>query len=201
MIDSCAEETGDAALVEAARLNPEDFGCLYDRYVQRVYRYALARCTSHADAEDITAQTFYRSLERLESYEWRGVPFVAWLYRIAHNLIVDRARRGGRDLSLDGLADAGAEPAGDVDGRDFDVHLSQQEALDAAWQMVGTLPLMQQRAVTLYFAHGLSHGEVGRAIGRSESATKQLVYRAVQTLRVKLVQVEQETHNGNANGC
>lgn len=187
MTDGCiAGSAHEAGLVERARSDPEAFGVLYDRYLTRVYRYIYARSGNHADAEDLTAQTFHRALERLETFEWRGVPFAAWLFRIAHNLLVDRARRGPGSTSLDGLSEQGFEPVDAVDGRGFADGLVQREAIDAAWLEVGALPPMQRRAVTLYFSHGLSHAETGRTIGRSEAATKQLVYRAVKTLRIRL---------------
>lgn len=191
MIDGCnAGLAEEATLIDRARSDPEAFGVLYDRHLPRVYRYVYARCGNHTEAEDLTAQTFHRALERFETYEWRGLPFAAWLFRIAHNLIVDRARRGPGSASLDGLGEQGFEPAGSIDGRTFADGLMQEEAVDAAWLAVRGLPPMQRRAVTLYFSHGLSHAEVGRTIGRSEAATKQLVYRAVQTLRSRLATVE-----------
>jgi RNA polymerase sigma-70 factor (ECF subfamily) len=191
MIDGCnAGLAEEATLIDRARSDPEAFGVLYDRHLPRVYRYVYARCSNHTEAEDLTAQTFHRALERFETYEWRGLPFAAWLFRIAHNLIVDRARRGPGSASLDGLGEQGFEPTGSIDGRSFDDSLMQKEAIDSAWVAVRGLPPMQRRAVTLYFSHGLSHAEVGRTIGRSEAATKQLVYRAVQTLRSRLATME-----------
>ena len=174
----------EAALVERARTDGEAFGRLYDRYLDQVYRYVYRRTGTHADAEDLTAQTFHRALERLETYESRDRPFGAWLVRIAQNLIVDRARRGRPPLSLDGLGEQRfAAPA---ETYNVDAALIEREEVDAAWRAVGDLPMMQRRAVTLYFARGMSHAEVGRAIGRSEPAAKQLVYRAVKTLRARL---------------
>jgi len=188
MTDRCdAGLAAEAALVERARIEPGAFGELYDRHLPVVYAYIYRRCGSHPDAEDLTATTFHRALERLEGYEWRGLPFRAWLIRIAHNALVDHYRRGHGAMSLDGLSEAGFEPAAGDDGRGYDDGLVQAEATDAAWVAVADLPPMQRRAVTLYFAHDLSHAEVGRRIGRSEAATKQLVYRAVQTLRERLV--------------
>jgi RNA polymerase sigma-70 factor (ECF subfamily) len=193
MIDGCDSALAEeAVLVQRARTDPDAFGALYDRYLPRVYRYCYARCGGHTEAEDLTAQTFRRALERLDTFEWKGVPFGAWLFRIAHNLVVDRARRDHGLLSLDGMSERGFEPDGPDDGRAFDVELVQREAVDAAWIAVGELPPMQRRAVTLYFAHDLSHAEVGRTIGRSEAATKQLVYRAVRSLRARLATWEGE---------
>ena len=180
----------EAALVERARTDGEAFGRLYDRYLDGIYRYHYRRTGAHAEAEDLTAQTFHRALERLDTYEWRGLPFGAWLFRIAHNLVVDRARRGPPPVSLDGLVEQGAwvnvvefRPA---DGTEVERAVIRREAVDAAWREVAHLPPMQRRALTLYFARDMSHAEVGRLIGRSEPATKQLVYRAVKTLRARL---------------
>jgi RNA polymerase sigma-70 factor (ECF subfamily) len=185
MTEFCPSEmAAEAALVELARTDGEAFGQLYDRYLARVYRCAYRYTGRHADAEDLTAQTFHRAFERLETYEWRGAPFGAWLLRIARNLAVDRARRGRDPASLDGLGEAGFEPA--AEEAPMDEELLAREALDEAWAAVAELPSMQRRAVTLYFGRGMPHADVGRVIGRSEPATKQLVYRAVQTLRARL---------------
>jgi RNA polymerase sigma-70 factor (ECF subfamily) len=172
----------EAALVERARTDPDAFAGLYDRYVQRVYRYTYTRLGSHPDAEDVTAQTFHRALERLEQYEWRGAPFGAWLFRIARNLVADRRRAGSPPVSLDGLSENGFDPAAPFEPPDGAL-LGREEA-DAAWAAVAILPPMQRRAVTLRF--DLSHAEVGVIIGRSETATKQLIYRAMKTLREQL---------------
>src|SRR5438105_3700139 len=103
----------EAELVRLAGRDPDAFARLYDRFVQKVYRYAYRRVRSHADAEDITAQVFRRALEGIAGYDERGAPFGAWLFRIARNLLVDRARAGPSALSLDGLAVAGFEPGSD----------------------------------------------------------------------------------------
>jgi RNA polymerase sigma-70 factor (ECF subfamily) len=181
----------EAALVARARSDPDAFAGLYDLYVERIYRYAFRRLGTHEDAEDVTAHTFYRALERLDRYEWRGLPFGAWLFRIAHNLIVDRRRAGTGPISLDGmrrgdrsLGDGIGPP--DPDGGIPDARLLEQEDRDAAWAAVATLPPLQRRAVTLRFGRDLSHAEVGVIIGRSEAATKQLIYRAMKTLRERL---------------
>ena len=181
---SDAQLAFEALLVERARTDPDAFAHLYDLYVERVYRFAYRRLGTHEDAEDVTAQTFYHALERLERYEWRGLPFGAWLFRIARNALVDRHRAGHGPLSLDELSDDGSEPAGTEGGPDAGI-LAREET-DGAWAAVATLPPLQRRAVTLRFGRDLSHAEVGVIIGRSEAATKQLIYRAMKTLRAQL---------------
>lgn len=176
---------GEADLVERAQRHAGAFAQLYDRYVVAVYRFAYRRTGSHQDAEDITGQTFFRALDKLPSYEWRGVPFGAWLFRIAANLVADHHRARTTHLSLDGMLDAGAHPP-EGHGSSLDDSLADRDDLHAAWQAVALLPPLQRRAVTLRFGHELSHAEVGVRIGRSEAATKQLIYRAMLTLRHKM---------------
>jgi RNA polymerase sigma-70 factor (ECF subfamily) len=174
----------EGLLVERARTDGEAFAALYDRYVRRVYRYAYDRLGAHAEAEDLTAQTFRRALESLPDYEGRGVPFGAWLFRIAHNLVIDTYRSPAPAVSLDRI-----EQSGDIEteSEDIDVSLVAQEEVDAAWREVDSLPPLQRRAVVLRFGRDLSHAEIGPIIGRSEAATKQLIYRAVKTLRKRLL--------------
>lgn len=182
-----AELAHEAALVARAATDPDAFAGLYDLYVERVYRYAFHRLGTHEDAEDVTAQIFHRALERIGAFEWRGLPFGAWLFRIGHNLIVDRRRAGTGPASLDGLGEGGFDPA---DGGDTapDAPLLAREEADAAWRAVAALPALQRRAVVLRFGRDLTHAEVGVLIGRSEAATKQLIYRAIKTLRERLGQ-------------
>jgi RNA polymerase sigma-70 factor (ECF subfamily) len=174
----------EAALVARAQTDPDAFAALYDRYVEPVYRYCYRRLESHPDAEDVTAQTFHRALRRLDQFEWRGTPFGAWLFRIAHNLIVDRRRAGAAPLSLDTLTADGFDPTAAAASPDSVLLLREQA--DTAWAAVAGLPPMQRRAVTLRFGRDLSHAEVGIIIGRSETATKQLIYRAMKHLRERL---------------
>jgi RNA polymerase sigma-70 factor (ECF subfamily) len=182
--DTAADLAHEAALVERARSDPDAVAELYDLHIERVYRYILRRVGSHANAEELTAQAFRRVLEGLPRYEWRGLPFGAWLFRIAHNLVVDHHRRGDPSLSLDRLLADGFEPADAYESGPEEALLGQEEA-DLVWKAVATLPPLQRRALTLRFGRDLSHAEVGVLIGRSEAATKQLIYRAVRTLRAQ----------------
>jgi RNA polymerase sigma-70 factor (ECF subfamily) len=190
-----AQTAGDAAaidarLVEQARREPAAFTALYDRYVEPLYRYAYRRAGSHAEAEDVTAQTFRRALEALPAYESRGLPFSAWLFRIAHNALVDGYRAAGRTVSLDGLGEGGWEAADASRRSPLELAVLDDEA-GAVWRAVAALPPLQRRAVTLRFGRDLSHAEVGGIIGRSEAATKQLIYRAMLTLRRRLAANEE----------
>lgn len=163
-------------LVEQAQRDLKAFGVLYDRYVDRVYRFCYRRTGSHYEAEELTAQAFRRALEGLPKYEWRGTPFGAWLFRIAGHLIVDRSKR--REVPLDrDFQESGPEP---LEG------LLEAEEVDELWQAVYGLPLYQQQVLVLRYAQGLSTREVARIVNRSETATKQLVHRSLKALRERL---------------
>ncbi len=99
-----AENAGsfdEGALIAAAQNDPSAFGPLYERYVNQIYRYAYRRVGNHAEAEDVTSQTFQQALAALPGYEWRGVPFGAWLYRIAGNVIIRRGRSANREIAVE----------------------------------------------------------------------------------------------------
>jgi RNA polymerase sigma-70 factor (ECF subfamily) len=167
-------------LVEAARKDAAAFGKLYDLHFARIYSYAYYRTRNHADAEEVAAQTFQQALEHMGSYEWRGIPFAAWLYRIASNLIAGRHR--GR------LPETGLDAAAELRARD---PLPEEAALEAerareVRAAVATLPASQQQAVVLRFSQGLRNREIGEVMGCSEGAVKQLLHRAMENLRSRM---------------
>ncbi len=86
-------EIDERQMVEAAQRDPRLFAALYDLHFERVYAYAVSRLRDRVEAQDLTSEVFHEALRNLAKYEWRGVPFSAWLYRIAANAIVDRANR------------------------------------------------------------------------------------------------------------
>lgn len=155
-------------LVEAARVNPARFLELYDRHFSRVYAYVVRRVRDRAEAEDVTAEVFLRALASLPSFEWRGVPFSAWLFRIAGHELADRRRAAAR------ISDADPpEPANDPE-------LERQIAL---FELVGQLANDQRRVIELRFGEGRSIQETAAVIGRTEGAVKQLQRRALANLR------------------
>lgn len=172
----------EAALVEAARDNPESFGALYERYVDRVYSYILHRVGNVQDAEDLTARTFYRALDKLAMYEDRGLPFSAWLFRIAHNLVAnwhrDHSRR--RFLSLDKLwwqSEETSSPQEQVEDKE------EQEEL---WNAISRLPEERRNLLLYKLNTTLSNLEIGELMNKSESAIKSLYFRTLAALRKDL---------------
>jgi RNA polymerase sigma-70 factor, ECF subfamily len=174
----------EAELVAAAQRDPAEFGPLYERYVDQIYRFAYRRTGNHADAEDATAQTFQQALAALPSYEWRGLPFGAWLYRIASNIIHRRGRTSSREVTVEDVSIfARSEELTDDDPADL---IGRSSDADELIEAIRRLPIDQQRALVLKFARGLKNRENGEALGRSEGAVKQLIHRATANLRATL---------------
>ncbi|MBP7963396.1 MAG: sigma-70 family RNA polymerase sigma factor [Caldilineaceae bacterium] len=177
-----SDQTVEALLVNQARHDPDAFGRLYERYVDKIYAYIFHRVGNSQDAEDLTARTFYKALEKLDSYEDRGLPFSAWLYRIAHNLTAnwhrDRSRR--RLLPLDGLTLTSAQ-------RDTpEASLEAGERRSALWEAIDRLPGDRRDLLLYKFGNRFSNLEIGKLLGRSEGAIKSLYFRTLAVLREDL---------------
>src|SRR5205807_6883190 len=97
---STETQAAERLLVEAAQSDPARFDALYELHFERVYGFIAGRVRDRATAEDLTSEVFYKALANLRSFEWRGVPFVAWLLRIAANAVIDRSQRASREYSM-----------------------------------------------------------------------------------------------------
>ncbi|HEX9116915.1 MAG TPA: sigma-70 family RNA polymerase sigma factor [Anaerolineae bacterium] len=173
---------GEAELVETARNDPEAFGELYERNVDRIYSYIYYRVGNEADAEDLVARTFYQALANLPRYTDRGLPFAAWLYRIAHNLVANhhRAHQRWKSMPLDDLEVTG-RPA---DGPDHAAESNEKQR--ALWAAIRRQPEERQRLLILKFADRLSNDEIGHLMGRTESSIKSLYHRTLKALKADL---------------
>ncbi len=186
-----------ASLVAAAQANPAAFEALYHRYYPVILRFARRRTRNTAQAEDVTAATFLAAWEALPRYEWRGIPFTAWLYRIAATIIAGEYRKqhGVSYVPLDDpLAPTQDIPSGDPDPEAWLEAREQREYARALIQRaLPHLTAAQRQAVTLRYAgpEPLPLAEVARRMGRSEGAIKLLLHRAMGALRRALADVEQ----------
>ena len=135
------------------------------------------------EAEDLTEEVFLRMLESIGSFKWQGYPFTSWLFRIAHNLVIDYYRKAGRQkkTSLDDAMRVVGTDNVDVD-RKLDVELSIKEVKEA----MGGLTRLQQEVLSLRFAGGLSVAETAEAMGKKENAVKALQHAAIKKLRTLL---------------
>jgi RNA polymerase sigma-70 factor (ECF subfamily) len=173
----------DADLVELAQAGKrEAFGELYERYAEKIYSYVYFRTSNHHDAEDLTARVFFRGMAHIESYTERGVPFQAWLYRIAHNLVANWHRDQGRRrvIPLDEFIASSLKS-------DAPEKLTEDnEERDALLHAIRRLPEERQQLLTLKFVEGMSNIEIGEIMDRTEGAVKSLYHRTLIALRDEL---------------
>lgn len=169
----------------AARARSGDtlaLGRLYDRFYPAVFRYALARLGSGADAEDVAEETFLKVVRAIDRYEPRGgVPFSAWLFRIARNELVSFLRRRSAGVVTEPLGDEAAPAEGDLVA-----DLDRKLLLERTWRAVEQLPDAQRQVVALRFGAGLSVMETAKALGKREGNVRVLQHHALAKLRTML---------------
>jgi len=172
----------ESLIQRAKKGEPEAFEQLYEANFDRIYRYLLLKVRNRADAEDMTQQVFLKALESIGSFRWRGVPFSAWLFRIARNQAVDYFRKKSKQAMLP-LDEARSVSMADIDP----VALAEQklriEQLAVACQ---SLSEAQREVISLRFAGGLSVAETAKAMGKSEGAVKVSQHDAIVKLRLIL---------------
>jgi len=175
----------------ASQGDRDAFGQLYERYVERIFNYVYYRTGNTHDAEDLTARVFQRAMNHIQKYTDRGVPFSAWLYRIAHNLVANWHRDGSRkqEIPLDDL------PILPTKGDHPEKNLVRSQEQDALLRMIRKLPAERQNLLILKFVEDMSNAEIGAIMGRSEGAVKSLYHRTLLALRDQL-----EDHNLNLEG-
>ncbi len=175
---SPAELQDEARLIEAAKRDRNAFTALYKRYFDQIYSYCFYHTGRREEAEDLASETFQRAIEGLDDFEWRGIPYSAWLYKVASNLMAKQRRRP----AWIELPEPVSGPAGDDPERLW-LKREQGDELHAA---VRKLPVDQRQAVLLKFEGRLRNKEIGVIMGRSEGAIKLLLFRAVHGLRRRL---------------
>jgi RNA polymerase sigma-70 factor (ECF subfamily) len=178
----------DAQLVAWARHDTEAFGELYRRYVKKIYNYVYYRTNNHHDAEDLTARVFYRAMAHIDSYTDRGIPFSAWLYRIAHNLVANWHRDHGRRQIISLEEYIGNELPGEAPEHSAESG-EEREALLAA---IRSLPEDRQQLLILKYVEHLSNAEIGEIMNRTEGAVKSLYHRTLLALRDELSRLQQK---------
>ncbi len=162
----------DRLRIEAAQRDPARFGELYEENFYRVYAYVARRVGHRHQAEDLTADVFREALAGIAKYEWRGVPFAAWLLGIASRVIADHFKRSGREAGNPAAAEQTVE--------------DEVERSAMLFQLVERLPEAQFRVIHLRFVEQKSIREIAQDLGRSEGAVKQLQLRALETLRAQM---------------
>jgi RNA polymerase sigma-70 factor, ECF subfamily len=156
----------------------EAFGILYNTFVNQIFRYVFYQVNDRMKAEDITQEVFIKSWKSIQTCRGKEDTFAAWLYRIAHNHIVDTFRKNKREISLE-LTD----PVGSSN-----TEAEAEKSLE--WQktvaVLNTLPEPQRQLIILKFMEGAENDEIGDVMGKKQGAIRALQMRALENLRKRL---------------
>ncbi len=166
--------TDEQVLIEASQADHTRFAELYELNFERVYAYIARRVRDRAEAEDLTSEVFHQALANLDRYEYRGIPFAAWLFRIAANAIADRSKRLAREPAV---VSAGSSDKTDLEEAQYAANI---------FRLVRDLPTGQRRVLELRFVEQKSIREIANQLQRTEGAVKQLQFRALENLRARL---------------
>ena len=167
----------------AQQQDKEAFAELYEAYFDKIYRYIVLKIGDRTEAEDMTQQVFLKALKSLPSYKWKDVPFSAWLYRIAHNQMVDHFRKSSRQQSCELTEEITPDDPDDNPQHQTELKVDIQNLVKAVRQLTKA----QQEVIALRFSSDLPVAEVARLMGRSEGAIKALQHSAVVALRKIMV--------------
>ncbi len=179
-IDSATSHqvAGEPDLVRQAQAGDENaFARLYDAYLERIYRYIYFRVAEEQVAEDITSQVFLKAWETLDRYRITGSPFIAWLYRIARNAVIDHYRTQKSIVGLEEVAPARASYSGDLDEK-LDLQFAARDLRLALQQLTEE----QQQVLILKFISDFSTLEIAKQMGKRQGAVRALQMRALQAL-------------------
>ncbi len=182
---SLHEITDENAVARACAGDSEAFSFLYERNVTRIYNYIYYRIGSEADAEDITSRVFYRAFGHINTYIEKGVPFSAWLYRIAHNLIANWHRDSHRrkEVPLEDQVDI------PIKADHPEKAMEKTQEVEQLLQGIRRLSPDRQQLLILKFVEDYSNAEIADIMGKSEGAIKSLYHRALLSLRSEMEKI------------
>ena len=192
-------KTDERLLIEAAQRDRARFADIYEEYFELVYAYVVRRVRDRSTAEDLTSDVFHKALANLPKFKWTGAPFASWLFRIASNLIADRARRKalegnpGTSPRVNNLDTPELPPrSGSSSSKTQQSDLEDAERLAVLFRLVDALADDQRRVVALRFAEEKSIKQIAAELGRSAGAVKQLQFRALENLRKRFTTEDTE---------
>jgi RNA polymerase sigma-70 factor (ECF subfamily) len=175
----------ESLIRRAQKHDQEAFAQLYEEYFDRIYRYITIKIGDAVEAEDLTQQVFLNSLRSISSFKWRGKPFSAWLYRIAHNQVVDHLRKKKRtDVPLEETLAGGTDDPQLAAERKLDI----EQVLAAAQKLTEA----QREVISLRFTSELSIAQVAEIMSKSLGAVKALQHSGIVALRRVLMVNENE---------
>ncbi|MFC1990757.1 sigma-70 family RNA polymerase sigma factor [Chloroflexota bacterium] len=175
-VGSCQVQDEESVVRRAQQRDPEALTQLYEENFDKIYRYVVLKIGDRTEAEDITQQVFLSAVKSISSFKYKGTPFSAWLYRIAHNQIVDYLRKKKRaTVQLDEtMADKDPGP---------ELVVERNVDIEQLAEATGKLTKAQQEVISLRFTGELPVAQVARIMGKSEGAIKALQHSAIVSLR------------------
>lgn len=179
--------TEERALVERAKSEPDAFGQLYQQFVGRIYNYHYRHTGNATEAEDLTSRTFYRALRSISSYrERQGASFQSWLFRIAHNLVINWYRDSGRhpSVSIEDVQPIHSTLQGPHE------YVEASEERERLLQLIAGLPEDRKTLLILKFVEQMPNVDIANVMGKSEGAIKALYHRTLMSLRDMMVHQE-----------
>ncbi len=181
-VEELVPEFDEFTVVEAAKRGSQDaLTALYEHYFPRVYRYIVARLGSSEDAEDVTEEVFLRIVNNIQGFNWRGLPFSAWVFRIARNELVSHVRREKNRTATAPLTESIPDGAAD-----YTVEIETQMQIEIVRVATGKLPEAQRQVIALRFGAGLSVAETAQALNKSENNVKVLQHKAIARLQTMI---------------
>lgn len=171
-------------LINKAKADPDAFGQLYSNYVERIYNYIYFRTGNTQVAEDLTSKVFFKALSNIGKYHHMGLPFSAWLYRIAHNIVANFYRDASKikEISIDGMDFPQLTNKSDVP----EIVFQKDQDVEALLTLISDLPKLRQELIIFKFVDRLSNAEIGAIMKKSEGAIKSLYHRTLLELRTQI---------------
>jgi RNA polymerase sigma-70 factor (ECF subfamily) len=185
-ISGSMDSEQERQLVETARTDINAFGQLYDEYYSRIFSYILKRVAGIDPAQDITSEVFFKALKSLHKFHWKGVPFSAWLYRIANNEIANHFRRNGhRQLELDTVTNSVdySETSPEDETLAAEAELKKHEDFLALHESITRLAVRYQEVIVMRYFENKRVREIAEILGKREGTVKSLLHRGLEKLR------------------
>lgn len=170
-------------LVEAAKQDPANFAPLYDKYFEQIYRYVSRRVSDQDVAHDLVSQTFYDALAHIQSFEWRGFAFGAWLYKIAHNNVLKWYRQKGRATVVE------LDEGRNIEDKDIDYtsELKRDEERDEVQVVLAELEPEEREIIRLKFFEEVSNVEIAEIMGLSANHIGVKVFRVLKKVKQLMI--------------
>jgi len=170
------------------------FAALYDVFAPRLFRFFRFRVSAAEAAEDLTQRVFLKMIEQLPNYQSRGVPFAAWVFRVARNALIDDARATRPTVALDEIAETQSDAASP------EALAAASLDADALHAAIAALPPDQREVIASRFFAGLTPGETAAQMGRTPGSVRVLQFRALAALRGRLPALDRTDASAAGSG-